>query len=137
MLENKILISSGAGIITIMDKYIEQFNSLLLEYYNIGRSEELQMLLDYFDGREPESQLARDIDRKVFEARNNKQWRREYMSYQMELDKQFRNGREEGMDNISKLLKLLVSEKKYDEIEKISEDKEYQKELLKKYKIIE
>jgi hypothetical protein len=55
----------------------------------------------------------------------------------MELDKQFRNGREEGMDNISKLLKLLVSEKKYDEIEKISEDKEYQKELLKKYKIIE
>ena len=141
MLENKILISSGAGIITIMDKYIEQFNSLLLEYYNIGRSEELQMLLDYFDGREPESQLAKDIDRKVFEARNNKQWRREYMSYQMELDKQFRNGREEGreegMDNISKLLKLLVSEKKYDEIEKISEDKEYQKELLKKYKIIE
>lgn len=90
-----------------------------------------------FDGREPESQLAKDIDRKVFEARNNKQWRREYMSYQMELDKQFRNGREEGMDNISKLLKLLVSEKKYDEIEKISEDKEYQKELLKKYKIIE
>ena len=59
------------------------------------------------------------------------------MSYQMELDKQFRNGREEGMYNISKLLKLLVSEKKYDEIEKISEDKEYQKELLKKYKIIE
>ena len=102
-----------------------------------GISEELQMLLDYFDGREPESQLAKDIDRKVFEARNNKQWRREYMSYQMELDKQFRNGREEGMDNISKLLKLLVSEKKYDEIEKISEDKEYQKELLKKYKIIE
>lgn len=90
-----------------------------------------------FDGREPESQLAKDIDRKVFEARNNKQWRREYMSYQMELDKQFRNGREEGMDNISKLLKLLVSEKKYDEIEKISEDKEYQNELLKKYKIIE
>ena len=87
-----------------------------------------------FDGREPESQLAKDIDRKVFEARNNKQWRREYMSYQMELDKQYRNGREEGreegMDNISKLLKLLVSEKKYDEIEKISEDKEYQKELL-------
>ena len=102
-----------------------------------GISEELQMLLDYFDGREPESQLAKDIDRKVFEARNNKQWRREYMSYQMELDKQFRNGREEGMDNISKLLKLLVSEKKYDEIEKISEDKEYQKELLKKYKLIE
>ena len=30
LLENKILIFSGAGIMTIMDKYIEQFNSLLL-----------------------------------------------------------------------------------------------------------
>lgn len=112
-------------------------------------SEELQMLLDYFDGREPESQLAKDIDRKVFEARNNKQWRREYMSYQMELDRQYRNGREEGIkegmekgselatENINKLLKILIVEKKYDEIEKISENKEYQKELMKKYNIIE
>ena len=106
-----------------------------------GISKELKLLLDYFDGKEPESKLAKKIDQKVFEAKRNDQWRREYMSYQMELDKQYRNGREEGreegMDNISKLLKLLVSEKKYDEIEKISEDKEYQKELLKKYKIIE
>ena len=67
-----------------------------------------------FDGREPESQLAKDIDRKVFEARNNKQWRREYMSYQMELDKQFRNGREEERRNINKLNKALLSEKKYE-----------------------
>ena len=112
-----------------------------------GISEELQMLLDYFDGREPESQLAKDIDRKVFEARNNKQWRREYMSYQMELDRQYRNGREEGIkegmekgselatENINKLLKILIVEKKYDEIEKISENKEYQKELMKKYNV--
>ena len=85
------------------------------------------MLLDYFDGREPESQLAKDIDRKVFEARNNKQWRREYMSYQMELDKQFRNGREEGRRNINKLNKALLSEKKYEELEKSTSDEEYQR----------
>ena len=72
-----------------------------------------------FDGREPESQLAKDIDRKVFEARNNKQWRREYMSYQMELDKQFRNGREEERRNINK---ALLSEKKYEELEKSTSD---------------
>ena len=88
-----------------------------------------------FDGREPESQLAKDIDRKVFEARNNKQWRREYMSYQMELDKQFRNGRERR--NINKLNKALLSEKKYEELEKSTSDEEYQRELMKKYKIIE
>lgn len=90
-----------------------------------------------FDGREPESQLAKDIDRKVFEARNNKQWRREYMSYQMELDKQFRNGREEECRNINKLNKALLSEKKYEELEKSTSDEEYQRELMKKYKIIE
>ena len=90
-----------------------------------------------FDGREPESQLAKDIDRKVFEARNNKQWRREYMSYQTELDKQFRNGREEERRNINKLNKALLSEKKYEELEKSTSDEEYQRELMKKYKIIE
>ena len=90
-----------------------------------------------FDGRDPESQLAKDIDRKVFEARNNKQWRREYMSYQMELDKQFRNGREEERRNINKLNKALLSEKKYEELEKSTSDEEYQRELMKKYKIIE
>ena len=90
-----------------------------------------------FDGREPESQLAKDIDRKVFEARNNKQWRREYMSYQMELDKQFRNGREEERRNINKLNKALLSEKKYEELEKSTSDEECQRELMKKYKIIE
>ena len=90
-----------------------------------------------FDGREPESQLAKDIDRKVFEARNNKQCRREYMSYQMELDKKFRNGREEERRNINKLNKALLSEKKYEELEKSTSDEEYQRELMKKYKIIE
>ena len=30
MLANKILVSSGSGIMTITDKYMEQFNTLLL-----------------------------------------------------------------------------------------------------------
>ena len=34
--------------------------------------------------------LQRNIDKESVEARNNKQWRREYMSYQMELDRQYR-----------------------------------------------
>ena len=42
MLANKILISAGAGIMTITDKYMEQFNVLLLEYYNTGKSSELK-----------------------------------------------------------------------------------------------
>lgn len=45
MLANKILISAGAGIMTITDKYMEQFNVLLLEYYNTGKSSELKRFL--------------------------------------------------------------------------------------------
>lgn len=45
MLANKILVSSGAGIMTITDKYMEQFNTMLLSYYNTGKSEELKQFL--------------------------------------------------------------------------------------------
>lgn len=40
-LANKILISTGAGFLTITDKHMEQFNTLLLDYYNSGDSERL------------------------------------------------------------------------------------------------
>ena len=45
LLANKILVSAGAGILTITDKYMEQFNSLLLNYYNAGNDAELKQFL--------------------------------------------------------------------------------------------
>lgn len=42
---NKILLMNGAGILTITDKHMEQFNALLLEYYNTGKAEELKQFL--------------------------------------------------------------------------------------------
>ena len=45
MLANKILVSSGSGLMTITDKYMEQFNALLLSYYNTGVSKELKQFL--------------------------------------------------------------------------------------------
>lgn len=45
MLANKILIIGGAGIMTITDKYMEQFNGLLLDFYNTGESEALKKFL--------------------------------------------------------------------------------------------
>lgn len=44
-LANKILIASGSGILTITDKYMEQFYTLLLDYYNTGKSGELKKFL--------------------------------------------------------------------------------------------
>lgn len=44
-LANKILIVAGAGILTIADKHMERFNTLLLDYYNTGKSEDLKQFL--------------------------------------------------------------------------------------------
>jgi len=44
-LANKILIDAGAGFLTITDKHMEQFNTLLLDYYNTGESEALKDFL--------------------------------------------------------------------------------------------
>ena len=44
-LANKILIASGTGILTITDRHMEQFNTLLVEYYNTGDSEALKDFL--------------------------------------------------------------------------------------------
>lgn len=44
-LANKLLISAGVGLLTITDYYMEQFNTLLVEYYNTGDSEALKDFL--------------------------------------------------------------------------------------------
>lgn len=44
-LANKILIAAGAGFLTITDRHMEQFNTLLVEYYNTGDSNALKDFL--------------------------------------------------------------------------------------------
>ena len=44
-LANKILVSAGAGLMTITDKHMERFNTLLLHYYETGEKEELKDFL--------------------------------------------------------------------------------------------
>ena len=44
-LANKILISNGAGDLTITDKHMEEFNTLLCGYYDNGDSTVLKKFL--------------------------------------------------------------------------------------------
>ncbi len=41
-----------------------------------------------------------------------------------------------GIDQVNRLNRLLVSNEKYDELERSTKDKEYQKQLFEKYGII-
>lgn len=45
VLANKILLEAGAGMLTITEKHMERFNTLLLDYYNTGDAEELKKFL--------------------------------------------------------------------------------------------
>lgn len=42
---NRVLIDAGAGMLTISDRHMEQFNTLLLEYYNTGEADALKQFL--------------------------------------------------------------------------------------------
>lgn len=44
-LANRLLISAGAGILTVRDSMMEQFNTCLLDYYNSGEPEQLMDFL--------------------------------------------------------------------------------------------
>lgn len=45
VLANKILLEAGAGMLTITEKHMEQFNTLLLDYYETGDSAALMAFL--------------------------------------------------------------------------------------------
>ena len=45
-------------------------------------------------------------------------------------------GRVEGVDLMAKLVKILLAEKKYSDVEKVSDDAEYRDKLLKEYKLV-
>lgn len=45
MLSNKLMLSAGVGMLTITDKHMEQFNTLLLGYYDTGEGAALKAFL--------------------------------------------------------------------------------------------
>jgi hypothetical protein len=45
VLANKLLLSSGAGMLTIGERHMEEFNIRLLDFYNTGESEPLMHFL--------------------------------------------------------------------------------------------
>ena len=97
-------------------------------------SSTLKDLLSYMDGREPKEGLARKIEQKVSEARDNVRWRREYMSLYVELRDKYKEGYERGakegeLRNNELYAKLLEQKREKDMIRAVS-DEEYRRKLM-------
>ena len=60
-------------------------------------SKPLKIFLDYVDGKLPADTLMQEIDAEVNTVRNCDEWRREYMTLALEMDKKFAEGKAEGL----------------------------------------
>ena len=59
-------------------------------------SKPLKMFLDYVDGKKPEDALMQEIDHEVDTVKQCDEWRRDYMTLALEMDKKWREGKAEG-----------------------------------------
>ena len=67
--------------------------------------------------------------------RRSADWRVKYMKYELNLLESRREGIEEGEKRLSTLIKILNKEKRYDDIDRVINDKEYKYELYKEFNI--
>ncbi len=61
-----------------------------------GLNKDLVAFLDYVEGKAPQGRFVRELDEAVIRAKENKEMKVEYMTYEMELRRREEMGREEG-----------------------------------------
>ena len=98
-------------------------------------SSTLKDLLSYMDGRKPKEGLAKSIEQKINEAKDNIMWRREYMSLYVELRDKYKEGYERGEVKVNELYMLLLEQKREDDMIRAIKDKEYREKLMEELKI--
>ena len=99
----------------------------------------LKAFLEYIAGNVPENDFVQALDSAVETAKRNEDWRREFMTLLMRdrenLEKGIEIGQEKGVDRMGHLTKKLLKEKRYDDLDRATEDKKYREELFKKYQL--
>lgn len=95
-------------------------------------SGELKAFLDYVAGKKSDDTFVKKLEVAVEEAKKNREWRHEYMTLLMRDQEHEKKGE----DKMLALIEKLVDEKRFDDIGKIKENKQYRQELFKEYHII-
>ena len=95
-------------------------------------SRELKAFLDYVAGQKPEDSYVEKLEEAVQEAKKNREWRHEYMTLLMRDQENV----EKGEELMFTLMQKLVADKRFSEIERIKDDKDYRLILYREYHII-
>lgn len=95
-------------------------------------SGELKAFLAYVAGRQSEDTFVKKLECAVEKAKQNREWRREYMTLLMR-DKE---NQKIGEKKLAKLIMLLNEDNRLTDIVKVSQDEEYRQKLYKAYHII-
>ena len=103
-------------------------------------STDLKAFLDYMGGRPSDHAFVKALSDEVALAKQNKEWRREYMTLLMRdqenIDKGREQGLKEGEGRFAELTKKLLQDKRYMDLEKSTDDSEYRQKLYEEYHIL-
>ena len=94
--------------------------------------EELKAFLDYVAEKKSNDSFVEKLEEAVRGAKKNREWRHEYMTLLMRDQENV----EKGEDKMLILVQKLVADKRFGEIDRMKDDKEYRQKLYVEYHII-
>ena len=100
-------------------------------------SKELKAFLDYAAGKTTNDTFVQELDKAVKEAKQNREWRHEYMTLlmrdQINVEKGIEKGVEKGEEKLSQLIARLIEDKRQQDVIRVTQDKLYRNKLYKEY----
>ncbi len=99
-------------------------------------SEELKAFLDYVAGRPSEDTFVKKLKHAVEQAKENREWRHEYMTLLMRDRENRKIGEKHGEEKMFLLMERLIEDGCFDDIARMKTDIEYRHKLYVKYNII-
>ena len=94
-------------------------------------SKELKAFLDYAAGKTTDDAFVRKLEEAVEEAKQNREWRHEYMTLLMRDQINV----EKGEDKLSQLIARLMKDNRPQDVIRVTQDKEYRNKLYEEYYI--
>lgn len=100
------------------------------ESHEAAMSEDMRAFLNYLCGEAPSSDLTRDIEARIIHAKETREWEMSYMTYRDYYAEEFAEAEERVRSEFAQVNKFLLSQKRYDDLERASEDPKFYDSIL-------